>query len=147
MKLTVYNFITLFIVLLLSTALVCKEEKELSSEDFQTLNVQDFNQSILKGEVEEYKWKTDPVAVSLRFVGPFDGRTQSIKRVNESSESSNATQVTIINNGLLDDSVMVVKYKLTLKKVDSVWVINTAGKVVKCRKGRGHEEFSSEPCK
>lgn len=147
MKLTVYNFITLFIVLLLSPALVCKEEKEMSSEDFQTLNVQDFNQSILKGKVQEDKWKTDPVAVSLRFVGPFYGRTQSIERVNESSESLDATQVTIINNGLLDDSVMAVKYKLTLKRVDSVWVINTAGKVVKCWKGRGHEEFSSEPCK
>ena len=72
---------------------------------------------------------------------------QTIERVNVSPESFDTTQVTIINKGLLDDSVKAVKYKLTLNKVDSVWVIDSAVKVFKCWKGRGHEDFSSEPCK
>ncbi|MGB2692535.1 MAG: hypothetical protein WBB48_09615 [Thermodesulfobacteriota bacterium] len=147
MKHSIYKFLAFFMVLLLSTAVLSKEEKELQSEDFHTLDINSFNESILKGKLKEDQWTLDPVAVSLRFIGPFEGRTQSIERVNESPESFDATQVTILNKGLLDDSVKAVKYQLTLKKVDSIWVIDSAVKVFKCWKGRGHEDFSSEPCK
>lgn len=145
MKHSIYKFLAFFIVLLLSTAVLSKEEKDLSPADYQVLSVEAFNESVLKGK--DNKWTSDPVAVSLRFIGPFEGRMQTIERVNESPESFDTTQVTIINKGLLDDSVKAVKYKLTLNKVDSVWVIDSAVKVFKCWKGRGHEDFSSEPCK
>ncbi len=145
MKHSIYKFLAFFIVLLLSSAGLCEEEKDLSPADNQVLSVEAFNESVLKGK--DNKWTADPVVVSLRFIGLFEGRTQSIERINENPESFDTTQVTIINNGLLDDSVMAVKYKLNLKKVDSVWIVDSAGRLVKCWKGRGHEDFSSEPCK
>ena len=107
----------------------------------------EFNKTILSAKSDEENWISDPVTVSLRFVGPFEGLSQNIERTNKNPEYPQTTDVIIINEGLLDDSVRSVKYKLTLKKVDSIWIIKDAAKTFKCWKGRGHEDFSAELCK
>jgi len=73
--------------------------------------------------------------------------SQTIERIHKNPESSEAAEVIITNEGLLDDSVMGVKYKLTLKRIkNGAWVIESAGKAVKCWKGRGHTTYSKELC-
>ncbi len=111
-----------------------------------TLDPGAFNKSVTEAGAE--KWTSDPVAVSLRFTGPFEGLTQTIERKNVSAESPDKTAVTITNEGLLDDSVMGEKFFLKLKRAEQgAWLIESAAKTVKCWPGRGHQDYSNKPCK
>ena len=110
------------------------------------MDYQAFNKSLLDQNLTNDKWKMDPVIVSLKFTGRFEGQKQTIERINESAESLDKTLIFITNEGLLDDSVMGIKYKIVLKKEGNVWLIQNAGKAVKCWPGRGHSNYSAEPC-
>jgi len=104
-----------------------------------------FNKSVISAWGES--WTSDPVTVSLKFTGPFEGLTQSIERMNDSAESPETTTVTITSEGLLDDSVMGEKFLLKLKRTGhGAWLIESAGKKVKCWPGRGHQDYSNKPC-
>ena len=88
----------------------------------------------------------DPVVVSLNFIGPIQGREQTIIRTNVSAEASDTTEVIITTEGILDDSVQGVKYRISLKRSKNIWLIQSAEKAHKCWPGRGDTEYSPEPC-
>ncbi len=115
--------------------------------EFETIDYKAFNASLMTGKYKDSDWRDDPVIVSLKFVGPFEGLKQTIVRNNDSPESSDITEIIITNKGLLDDSVMGVKYELSLKRTNNVWLIESAARAVKCWQGRGHSDYSPEPCK
>jgi hypothetical protein len=137
----------IFTLLISSGSAFAKDSTEpaVSKAQYIILDRKDFNKSVIsaKGEART----SDPVTVSLRFTGPFEGLTQSIERKNAGAESTMRTTVTIINEGLLDDSVMGEKYLIELKKTDhGIWIIESAGKMVRCWKGRGHQDYSKKLC-
>ncbi|MEM7008848.1 MAG: hypothetical protein AAF462_06900 [Thermodesulfobacteriota bacterium] len=117
-----------------------------SEADDKKMDRKEFNESIITGNIEYEDWMSDPVAVSLRYLGPFEGRSQTIQRTNPSAESSDTTQVVIINEGLLDDSIRAEKYEFTLKTFNNRWVIYSEEKFRKCWPDRGHTNFSKKPC-
>lgn len=53
---------------------------------------------------------------------------------------------TLITDGLADDSVRAEKYRLKMQLVNNQWQITWAGTQVKCRSGRGHQEWSEQLC-
>ena len=131
----------ILIILFLGMSSVSAEEIE-----YETIEYKAFNESLLAGKYKDADWRDDPVVVSLKFVGPFEGLKQTIIRNNDSPESSDIAEIVITNKGLLDDSVMGIKYKLSLNETNNVWLIQSAQRAVKCWQGRGHADYSAEPC-
>ena len=150
MKFLDYRFILVSLFLFNSYTYVFADDyvqSAVSDTKYNTIDHQTFNKSLLSAKAKGEDWTFDPVIVSLKFIGPFEGVTQTIERIHKNPESSEAAEVIITNEGLLDDSVMGLKYKLTLKRIkNGAWVIESAGKVVKCWKGRGHTTYSKELC-
>lgn len=134
--------------LLISHSVAFTEEIDkpgVAEAQYIPIDYENFNKSIMSTKAEE--WTSDPLTVSLKFTGPFEGLTQNIERKNDSAESPGSTTIVIINEGLLDDSVMGEKYFLILKKTEhGAWLITSARKMVKCWKDRGHQDYSKEPC-
>jgi hypothetical protein len=54
--------------------------------------------------------------------------------------------VTMITDGLADDSVRAEKYRIEMQLVGELWKITWAGTQVKCYEGRGHTDWSKQPC-
>lgn len=147
MKHVNYYLISFILLIFFPLTSLSNETGESSNTtEFLEMDFLAFNESVLSENLTNYKWKMDPVIVSLKFIGLFEGKKQIIERINESAESLDKTLILITNEGLLDDSVMGIKYKIVLKKAGDVWLIQNAGKAVKCWPGRGHSNYSPEPC-
>ena len=113
---------------------------------YEPMDYKAFNESLRKEMNVASVMSNDPVIVALKFIGPHQGREQTIVRRNESAEAADSTEINITTEGLLDDSVRGVKYKIILKKTNNLWSVQSAGKSVKCWPGRGHTNYSSKPC-
>lgn len=142
-----YTIYILISFLLISPIAVSSEKITVNSEQSLSVDYSEFNKTILSARAGNEDWVSDPVLISLKFTGPFEGRKQSIERVNENPESNKVVQVTIINDGLLDDSVKAEKFVVDMSNENDAWQITGAVKTVQCYKGRGHEDFSAEPCR
>jgi hypothetical protein len=124
-----------------------KEGPQKADIGYQGTEHGDFNKIVLSADAKGEEWTADPVLVSLKFIGPSAGMTQTIERTYDNPESPKAAQVTITNEKLLDDSIMAVRHKLVLNKHENgSWVIESSGKAIKCWEGRGHANYSKEPC-
>ncbi len=88
-----------------------------------------------------------PVEIALKAAGPFEGVTQQILQVNEGVEGPSATRVTIVRDGLLDDSLRGVRWDLRLERTQSGgWKIAEAKRAWRCRRGADTERFLAGPC-
>jgi hypothetical protein len=124
-----------------------KSQKSNDGMDYETVDIGNFNKTIQMARENNEEWVSDPVMVSLLFTGAADSMTQTIERKYPSAESRSTATVTITNEKLMDDSISGVKYKVDLKKNENgTWNILSVGKAIKCWKGRGHADYSSEPC-
>lgn len=124
-------------------------KEEPCKADIEYVNVEhgNFNKIVLSASANGEEWTVDPVLVSLKFIAPSEGMTQTIERSYDNPESPKIAQVTITNEKLMDDSVMGIRYKLVLNRNENgSWVIDSSGKAIKCWKGRGHPDYSKEPC-
>ncbi len=120
---------------------------DVTTKSYKELEIDDFNNIIIKASIRDEIWVKDPLQVALRFVGPFEGRNQQITRNNDNAEMPKTVQITIVEDGYLDDSVRGSKYLLTLEIMkDKIWHVIRARKVWRCWPNRGHEGFSSSPC-
>ena len=124
-----------------------KSQENTDEIDYEVIDHGNFNKTVPIAWENKEEWPADPVMVSLLFTGVPDSKTQTITRTYDSAESRNSATVFIANEKLMDDSVIGVKYKLELKRNEKgIWVIKSAGKAVKCWEGRGHADYSAEPC-
>ena len=115
--------------------------------EYEDIEHGNFNKIVLSARANGEEWTADPVLVSLKFIGPSEGMTQTIERSYDSPESPKTAEVIITNEKLLDDSVMGVRYKLVLiRNENRSWIIASSGKAIKCWKGRGHANYSKEHC-
>jgi hypothetical protein len=124
-----------------------KEGPRKADIEYENIEHGNFNKTVLSASGNGEEWTADPVLVSLRFIGSFEGITQAIERTYDNPESPKTAQVIITNEKLLDDSVMGVRHKLVLSRNENgSWVIESSAKAIKCWKGRGHANYSKEPC-
>lgn len=49
--------------------------------------------------------------------------------------------------GLPDDSVLGMRHRLEFLREGGQWQLSWAGRQVSCRPGRGHEDWSTQPCR
>ena len=109
-----------------------------------TLPVDAFN--AYADSVDEH-WERDLASVVSAFVGSggADAARQSFEATVR-GEGSAAT-ATLLRDGLLDDSVRALRYDAELRRLGSgAWELVSATWSQRCRAGRGHQDFSPEPC-
>lgn len=62
------------------------------------------------------------------------------------TETSGAWFVTVTRNGLYDDSVEASRTEAVVVRRDGEWMVDATAKTQRCAAGRGHQDFSTEPC-
>jgi hypothetical protein len=107
--------------------------------------VADFNDHA--ADVDE-PWERSPVLLAgqfLRLERREAARTNMVADV--PGEGTETAEVTVVLDGLLDDSVAAERFVLGLRRQKDVWTLRSARWSQRCAPGRGHEEFSTEPCR
>jgi hypothetical protein len=88
-----------------------------------------------------------PVDIALAVVGPFDGSSQHIIQVNQGVESPSASRVTVLRDGLLDDSVRSERWEVTLQRTAAgAWSIKEVERAWRCRRGGQTDRFVPTLC-
>jgi hypothetical protein len=85
--------------------------------------------------------------IALAIAGEFSGSTQHIIQVNEGSEAPTASRITVLTDGLLDDSVRGERWEIVLERIGaSRWSIKEVKRGWRCRRGGATDRFASLPC-
>ncbi len=143
--------VTLFLAVLAAMTVAAAAGKTTATvvgdPEYESVDFAEFNKTVVEAAGKSEAWMMDPVLVALKLTGPSEGMTQNIERVYGSAESPDAAEVMITNEKLPDDSVMGQRFVIVLgKNDDGSWTVKRAGKAVKCQEGRGHQDYSKEPC-
>lgn len=122
-----------------------KVDIEAVEQKGQTMSFSDFNQEVVLAMAQKAAWVNSPLLLALKFVGAdMETRKKSISV--EKLDAANQVRVTIQDDGYLDDSIRGGIVILRMAKSDQLWQIKKASQAWNCWQGRGHEDFSTEPC-
>jgi len=89
----------------------------------------------------------EPLEVALKVVGAFEGSTQHIIQTNEGSEAPVRSRVTVIRDGLLDDSIRGERWDIVLERgATGAWAIKEVKRAWSCRRGPGQQRFATSKC-
>ncbi len=107
-----------------------------------TLPVDAFN---ARAESVDEPWERDLAATTDEFLALAEQETGN--RSFQSTSSGDTAGASLLVDGLGDDSVRARRYELTFtRRADGTWQIDSASWVQRCHEGRGHQDFSPEPC-
>jgi len=98
-----------------------------------------------RAESVDEPWERDLAKVTEAFLalGPQENSTRSF----QSTSNGGSASATLVIDGLGDDSVRARRYELTFtRRDDGTWKVESAHWAQRCHEGRGHQDFSSEPC-
>lgn len=88
-----------------------------------------------------------PVDIALAVAGPFEGSSQHIIQVNQGVESPSASRVTVLRDGLLDDSVRSERWEVALQRTATgAWSIGGVERAWRCRRGAQTDRFAATRC-
>jgi hypothetical protein len=88
-----------------------------------------------------------PVEIALTLAGPFEGSRQYITQVNEGAEVPTGSRVTLIRDGLLDDSLRAERWEIMLDRASTgAWHIREVRRAWLCRRGAVTDRFIATPC-
>lgn len=89
-----------------------------------------------------------PVEIALTLAGPFEGSWQYITQVNKGAETPTASRVTLVRDGLLDDSVRGERWEIALDSTGTgAWRIREVRRAWLCWRGTNTDRFSASPCR
>lgn len=107
-----------------------------------TLPVAAFNAD---AERVDEPWERDLQEVTNRFLAVREQESGS--RSFQATSSGDTGSVSLLIEGLGDDSVRARRYELSFtRREDGSWRIDSARWAQRCQEGRGHQSFSPEPC-
>jgi hypothetical protein len=107
-----------------------------------TLPVDAFN---ARAESVDEPWERDLAKVTDEFLALREQESGS--RSFQSTSSGGSASASLLIDGLGDDSVRARSYDLTFtRREDGTWRIESARWAQRCQEGRGHQDFSAEPC-
>ena len=98
-----------------------------------------------RAESVDEPWERDLAKVTEEFLAlePQENSARSF----QSTSSGDSASATLVIDGLGDDSVRARRYELTFtRRDDGTWKVETARWTQRCHEGRGHQDFSPEPC-
>jgi len=88
-----------------------------------------------------------PVEIALGIVGDFEGSTQQIVQANEGSEAPRMSHLTVLRDGITDDSIRGERWDITLARAPAgVWSIREVKHSWRCRRGGNTDRFAAVPC-
>jgi hypothetical protein len=110
-----------------------------------TIPIADFN-AYLAGDGQAFA--TSPTAAVTEFLGLDDSSAAvTTMRATSPGEVRNFSEVLTTLEGLLDDSVKASRYTVELQRNDAMqWRLRAAEWAQSCQAGRGHQDYSPEPC-
>lgn len=89
----------------------------------------------------------EPLDIALKLVGTFEGATQYIIQVNEGSESPFFSRITVLRDGLLDDSVRSERWDIAIERTaENVWGIQKVRRSWRCWRGGQTDRFAANLC-
>lgn len=111
------------------------------------LDVDVINADLAAGRKAGEAWVKDSEAIALRFVGP---RAEKGKRDVQKMAvpfRSDRLRIVVFDGDLGDDSVQAERRDLGLRaEEDGSWTVEWASHSWRCHEGRGHRNWSAEPC-
>ena len=91
--------------------------------------------------------KSSPTELALAHVRAGETQAAHLSTSAESSpEGGGPTTVTVLQEGLADDSVAAVRTVLRYEPDGDGWRLVSSERTQRCREGRGHQEFSAADC-
>jgi hypothetical protein len=88
-----------------------------------------------------------PTELALAEVKAHEIQAVRVSTVAQSSpEGGGPTTVTVLQDGLADDSVEAVRYVLRFEPDGDGWRLVSKTRTQRCRAGRGHREFTAADC-
>jgi hypothetical protein len=99
-------------------------------------------------ETADPRLSRSPIRAAVEFVGLEEpaALTTSVVQEQPSIEGGDEVIVTVTSDGLPDDSVRAVRYVLEFRQEEAGWRVHAATTAQACQPGRGHQDFSPEPC-
>ena len=98
-----------------------------------------------RAESVDEPWERDLTKVTDEFLALREQESGS--RSVQATSSGGVGNVSVVVEGLGDDSVRARSYELSLtRRADGTWRIDSARWAQRCHEGRGHQDFSPEPC-
>lgn len=110
-------------------------------ETFEKISPAEFNQKISGRtdiETEEDLMKA--------YYNPILGEGNPTLTIDSRSYKDGKILITLIHDGLLDDSIQAMKIIMIAKKENGIWRVFEIRKNWKCREGRGHENWGIDLC-
>ena len=106
------------------------------------LPVAGFNAS---AESVDEPWERDLAATTEEFLAL--GEQEHSTRSFQATSSGDSASASLVIDGLGDDSVRARTYELAFtRRDDGTWRIESATWTQRCQQGRGHQDFTTEPC-
>ncbi len=90
----------------------------------------------------------DPVRMASEIFGAQGTTTEGNfeEEIVVSAQDENTTVILLTQTGLADDSVEGIRYRLEFTPKGDEWVLDWAGQQMRCRQGRGPQEWTTETC-
>ena len=89
----------------------------------------------------------DPLILVQELYGASEPVEGNYSEQVETLSSSDQLQVLLFTQlGLPDDSVRGMRHRLELEPQAGLWTLTWAGRQATCWPGRGHEDWSTQPC-
>jgi len=109
-----------------------------------TVAVEDF--SAYQDDVDE-PWEGSAAMAAAEFLR-LDERAAARTTIEgrASAEGAGPEIVTVTLDGLFDDSIRSERWTLTFEPEGETYRLTAAEWALRCHPGRGHEDFSAEPC-
>jgi hypothetical protein len=110
-----------------------------------TLPVKAFN-DFLAGDGQDFAGS--PIEAVTEFLR-LDTGSAAVTTIKATSpgEVRNFSEVVVLVDGLLDDSVRAARYTIELQRdAGGMWLLRAADWAERCQPGRGHQDFSARRC-
>lgn len=93
------------------------------------------------------RWERSPALAAGEFLR-LDERTAVRTTIDAKAgpEGGGPQTVVVTLDGVPDDSVQAERWQLGFDEADGVYTLTAALREVRCRAGRGHQDFSAEDC-
>jgi hypothetical protein len=98
-------------------------------------------------ESVDASWERSAEMAAAEFLR-LDERTVVRTAIEGNSEGEGGGPRTVIVtlDGLLDDSIRAEQWQLEFEQTDDAYELSSAVRTLRCQPGRGHQDFTAEPC-
>lgn len=121
----------------------------IASHNPKSLAHEAFNKKLIDATASKELWSTEPITILHTFIGTSLGRNVilTLNKMDAEGPQNIYSAVVIFDDIPDDDSILGYRYEIKLAQNEQdIWQIIEANKSWRCRKNRGHSDFSGENC-